>query len=114
MSFPYSVAAEMSPPFVVGLLTFPAAREGVNLLLQSTPACLLLSSVFSPDLLLWGIPSPEPSAVAAHTVAGEGGKEYLGKVFSLAGRLQGGRMHLSCEPFAALSWVWEAGRVLQT
>lgn len=52
MSFPYSVAAEMSPPFVVGLLTFPAAREGVNLLLQSTPACLLLSSVFSPDLLL--------------------------------------------------------------
>lgn len=83
------------------------------MLLQSTPACLLLSGVFSPDLLLWGILSPEPSAAAAHAVAGEGGREHLGKVFSSAGRLQGGRMHLSYEPFAALSWVWEAGKVLQ-
>lgn len=31
-------------------------------------------------------------------MAGEGGRERLGRVFSSAGRLQGGRMHLSCEP----------------
>lgn len=74
------------------------------MLLQLTPACFLLSSVFSLKLLLWGIPSREPSAAAAHTVAGEGGRELWGKHFSSAVRLRGGRMHLSCEPCAALSW----------
>lgn len=78
MSFICNVAAEMSPPFVLGLAHFfLSAKEGVNLLSQSAPGCVLLSSLFCLNPILWGIPSPDSFAAAPPAMAVQGGRELL-------------------------------------
>lgn len=58
MPFLCNVAAEMSPPFVLGLAPFPVSQKGLTCCYSP----FLLSSLFGLNLLLWGIPAPDPSA----------------------------------------------------